>query len=136
MSATQSWPKDRVLYHRLEQLVYCVEHNEWPSEATMKTLRGGGGDCASDFGDSPSQRSSPASTPKHTATPGPNDFPDNFIDERISPKVSHSGMIRILFRRILCVVKYCVGQIESREFQKRLIFLSLWVYLVFSKEIH
>ena len=87
MSATQSWPKDRVLYNRLEQLVYCVEHNEWPSAATIKSLRGGGGDCASDFGDSPSQRSSPSSTPKHAATPGPTDFPDNFIDERISPKV-------------------------------------------------
>ena len=91
MNATQSWPKDRVLYHRLEQLVYCVEKNEWPSEAVMKTLRGGGADCASDFGDSPSQRSSPAPTSAKHATAAAaghnNDFPDNFIDERISPKV-------------------------------------------------
>lgn len=25
------WPKDRVLQMRLEQIVYCVERNEWPS---------------------------------------------------------------------------------------------------------
>ena len=103
MDPTQSWPKDRVLYHRLEQLVYCVEKNEWPSAAVMKTLGGGGGDCASDFGDSPSQLS-PSSTPKHTAAPaatgtggsaGGKDLADKFLDERISPKVTGDGLITL-----------------------------------------
>ena len=101
MSATQSWPKDRVLYHRLEQLVYCVEHNEWPSAAAIKSMRGVGGDCASDFGDSPSQRSSPSSTPKHavgaaSSTTGNAEFADGFGDERISPKVTDQVKCRIL----------------------------------------
>ncbi|XP_061162484.1 chromodomain-helicase-DNA-binding protein 8-like [Saccostrea echinata] len=38
LSAAISWPKDRVLFHRLEHICYCVEHNEWPFPKRMSYI--------------------------------------------------------------------------------------------------
>ncbi|XP_056009130.1 chromodomain-helicase-DNA-binding protein 8-like isoform X4 [Ostrea edulis] len=38
LSAAINWPKDRVLFHRLEHICYCVEHNEWPFPKRMSYI--------------------------------------------------------------------------------------------------
>ncbi|KAK3608042.1 hypothetical protein CHS0354_031028 [Potamilus streckersoni] len=35
------WPKDRVIFHRLEHICYCVETGEWPFPKKMPTLATG-----------------------------------------------------------------------------------------------
>ncbi|KAL3860710.1 hypothetical protein ACJMK2_010796 [Sinanodonta woodiana] len=38
---TSQWPKDRVIFHRLEHICYCVETGEWPFPKKMPTLATG-----------------------------------------------------------------------------------------------
>ncbi|KAK3086718.1 hypothetical protein FSP39_022463 [Pinctada imbricata] len=37
-SSSINWPKDRVVFHRLEHICYCVEHGEWPFPKRMSYI--------------------------------------------------------------------------------------------------
>ncbi|CAH1779419.1 unnamed protein product [Owenia fusiformis] len=54
------WPKDRTVYHRLDDVCYCIEKGEWPMRRTFQPIRG---DSRSN-----TPNLTPSSTPK-PATP-------------------------------------------------------------------
>lgn len=74
------WPKDRVLQMRLEQIVYCIEKNEWPSvrHTFFSTLSGPMGSTPSiATADSSPRAVSPGSLSSVSREPTPHPTPDH-----------------------------------------------------------
>ncbi|XP_052817121.1 chromodomain-helicase-DNA-binding protein 8-like isoform X4 [Mya arenaria] len=63
------WPKDRIVFHRLEQICYCIETGDWPFPPKMKNVHILGIDSSSN---TPTRSLTPSLTPKLEEESRPN----------------------------------------------------------------